>query len=251
MILPLLSASTVWNHSTTYPIHWGINIYTVPIISLQVSGLKFDQFPLTRACCISKAVILPLLSVSTVWNHSATYPTHWGINIYTVPIISLQVSGLKFDQFPLTRACCSSKAMILPLLSASTVWNHSTTYPIHWGINIYTVPIISLQVSGLKFDQFPLTRACCISKAVILPLLSVSTVWNHSATYPTHWGINIYTVPIISLQVSGLKFDQFPLTRACCSSKAMILPLLSVSTVWNHSVTYPTHWGFNIYLYLS
>lgn len=40
--------------------------------------------------------------------------------------------------------------------------------------------------------------------------------------------------PIISRQVSGLKWDQFPLVSACCSSIAVMEPLLSVSTATNH-----------------
>ena len=39
------------------------------------------------------------------------------------PIIRRQVSGLKWDQFPLVRACCSSVAVMDPLWSASTATN--------------------------------------------------------------------------------------------------------------------------------
>lgn len=43
-----------------------------------------------------------------------------------------------------------------------------------------------------------------------------------------------YYVLIIMRQVSSLKADQLELTSACFSSFALMEPLRSVSTVWNH-----------------
>ena len=41
-------------------------------------------------------------------------------------------------------------------------------------------------------------------------------------------------LPIMRRQVSGLKWDQFPLVRACWSSVAEMAPLWSLSTATNH-----------------
>ena len=57
------------------------------------------------------------------------------------------------------------------------LWTSKTTR-----LRFSYVPIISLQVSGLKCDQFPFVNACCNSVAVMAPLLSVSTAMNQEYT---------------------------------------------------------------------
>ena len=58
-------------------------------------------------------------------NGNAHVRKRWMWN--TLPIISLHVSALKCDQLLLVNACCNSKAVICPDLSASTAWNQLNT----------------------------------------------------------------------------------------------------------------------------